>query len=119
MRGRRWEGCCISWVSIPSYSPQPFPAQEAKQAKSSPPLFSDGEFDLDCGVTDIRLYGDDHITPNTKQVEHITKRLKSAPGLILSVGLTRAYASSPDFSPVHWLQVNNIHLQDDPLWQLG
>ena len=81
--------------------------------------FSDGDYVLDCGVTDIRLYRDDHVTPDTKRVERVAKRLKSATGLILSVGLTRPYASSPDFSPVHWLQVNNIHLQDDPIWQLG
>ncbi|HXH09492.1 MAG TPA: hypothetical protein VNP04_06995 [Alphaproteobacteria bacterium] len=82
-------------------------------------VFTDGNLDLDCGVTDIRLYGNDHVTPNTKEVERITKRLKSSAGLILSVGLTRPFAGSPDFPPVHWLQVNNIHLRDDPAWQLG
>ena len=82
-------------------------------------VFTDGEFDLNCGVTDIRLYGNDHVTPDTKEVERFAKRLKSSIGLIICVGLTRPYASSPDFNPVHWLQVNNIHLQDDPIWQLG
>ncbi len=81
--------------------------------------FSDGDFHLDCGVTDIRLYRDDHITPDTRLVEQIEKHLKGDVGLILSVGLTRPYASSPDFAPVHWLQVNNLHLQDNPTWQLG
>jgi hypothetical protein len=62
---------------------------------------TDGDLDLDCGVTDIRLYGDDHVTPNAKEVQRIAKRLNSSMGLILSVGLTRPYAGSPDFNPVH------------------
>jgi hypothetical protein len=34
---------------------------------------------------------------------------------ILAVGLTRAYQKSPKGPTRHWLQLNNIHLQDDPL----
>lgn len=79
---------------------------------------SDGAFFLDCGVTDIRLYGDDHITPHESVVEGVGRRLKEGVDVILSMGLTRAYASSGEFEPVHWLQVNNIHLADDPGWQL-
>lgn len=80
---------------------------------------SDGYSHLDLGVTDIRLYGADHVTPDTKIVRRVAKRLQGGSETILSVGLTRAYASSPDFNPVHWLQVNNVHLKDDPVWQLG
>lgn len=82
-------------------------------------MVKDGEFDLDLGVTDIRLYGDDHVTPNPEIVKRIAKRLVQDCGALLSVGLTRSFASSVDFSPVHWLQVNNIHLEDDPARQLG
>ena len=81
--------------------------------------FDDGDFFLDCGVTDIRLYGEDHVTPDDRMVRRIEKRLKSDEQVILSMGLTRALRSSPDFDPVHWLQVNNIHFEDDPTWQLG
>lgn len=80
---------------------------------------SDRYFHLDLGVTDIRLYDADHVTPDTKVVRRVVKRLQGGLETILSVGLTRAYASSPDFNPVHWLQVNNVHPKDDPLWQLG
>lgn len=80
---------------------------------------SDGHFHLDLGVTDIRLYGADHVTPDTKVVRRVDKGLQGGSETILSVGLTRAYASSPDFKPVHWLQVNNVHLKEDPLWQLA
>jgi len=78
----------------------------------------DGDFFLDCGVTDIRLYGEDHVTPDDRMVRRIEKRLKGDEQVILSMGLTRAYASSSDFDPVHWLQINNIHFKDDPTWQL-
>ena len=79
----------------------------------------DGDYDLDLSVTDIRLYQADHVAPNTDLVARIERRLNSDTGVILSVGLTRPFASSPDLPPMHWLQVNNIHLNDDPTWQLG
>jgi hypothetical protein len=37
---------------------------------------------------------------------------------ILGVGLTRRYHPSPDQPERHWLQVNNLHVAADPLWQL-
>jgi hypothetical protein len=79
---------------------------------------TDGVFSLDCGVTDIRLYSDDHITPDESAVKKVARRVKDGVEVILSMGLTRAYASSADFDPVHWLQVNNVHLEDDPTWQV-
>jgi len=81
--------------------------------------FNDGDFYPDCGVTDIRLYGNDHVTPNEALVQHIARRLQSNVAVVLSVGLTRAFKSKPEFDPVHWLQVNNIHFEDEPTWQLG
>jgi hypothetical protein len=80
---------------------------------------SDGTFELDLGVTDIRLYDDDYVTPNSKLVEQVTRKLQTDTRTILSVGLTRPFAPSPDMAPVHWLQVNNIHFQEASIWQLG
>lgn len=80
---------------------------------------TDGVLDLDLGVTDIRLYGADHVTPAPRTIDRVARRLADGESVILSVGLTRASASSPDFAPVHWLQVNNIHLESDPAWKLG
>jgi hypothetical protein len=40
-------------------------------------------------------------------------------GTVLSVGLTRKFRSSDQYEPRHWLQVNNIHIQEDPAWLLG
>jgi len=79
----------------------------------------DGDFDLDLSITDIRLYQSDHVTPNADLVSRIDQRLKSGADVILSVGLTRPFASSTDLSPMHWLQVNNIHLEENLTWLLG
>jgi hypothetical protein len=37
--------------------------------------------------------------------------------VILSVGLTRPWRKQEDTAERHWLQVNNVHLQDNPLWR--
>jgi hypothetical protein len=79
---------------------------------------TDGEFYLDLGVTDIRLYQHDHVTPDNKVVELVTRQLASQNDVVLSVGLTRPFKGS-EREPVHWLQVNNIHLKENPIWQLG
>ena len=80
---------------------------------------TDGEFYLDLGVTDIRLYQDDHVTPDRRIVERVAHRLTSQNDVILSVGLTRPFAKIDEQEPLHWLQVNNIHLKENPVWQLG
>jgi len=79
---------------------------------------TDGKFYLDLGVTDMRLYQDDHVTPDRRVVERVARRLTSQDDAILSVGLTRPFAKTNEQEPVHWLQVNNIHLKENPLWQL-
>jgi hypothetical protein len=102
--------------------PKPYPSlyirRRSDRADQVRMQFTDGTFNLDCGVTDIRLYGNDHVTVNDQIIEDISQRLSDVP-VILSIGLTRAYASRPDFDPIHWLQVNNIHLENDPTWRLG
>ncbi len=79
----------------------------------------DGQFRVDAGVTDLRLYGTDHVTPDAKLVRTAAEWIRRSAGLVLGVGLTRKYRASADAPELHWLQVNNVHLQDDPLWQLG
>jgi len=80
----------------------------------------DSEFGLlDLGVTDIRLFGKDHITPYPTVVKSVAMCFDEGVNVILSVGLTRPYSSSGNFPPVHWLQVNNIHLENNPAWVLG
>ena len=79
----------------------------------------EGPWDLDLSVTDIRLYGPDHVTPDHAVVRRTAERLRKTAETILSVGLTRPRAGPNDPREIHWLQVNNLHLQDDPCWRLG
>jgi len=71
---------------------------------------------LDLGITDVRFFEDDFITVNEAAVNSFQDRINSGVPLLLSVGLTRA--TVPENDPVHWLQVNNLHLRDDPTWNL-
>lgn len=80
---------------------------------------TDGEAACDAPVTDLRLFGPDHSTPDVARVREVAERIRRSKGVILSVGLTRQYRPTPDAPPRHWLQVNNVHLREDPAWQLG
>jgi len=74
---------------------------------------------LDLAVTDLRLYTQDGATPDRSMVDEIGERLKRRVPALLSVGLTSPFAGVSGTSPLHWLQVNNIHLADNPCWQLA
>jgi hypothetical protein len=80
---------------------------------------TDGELYVEAPVTDLRLYGEDHYRPQVSKVEEVQQKIRTSQGLILSVGLTRAFAAAPDQPPVHWLQVNNLHFQEQSVWRLG
>ncbi|MGH3088338.1 MAG: dual OB domain-containing protein [Rubrobacteraceae bacterium] len=69
----------------------------------------------DLSVTDLRFCEEDHKTPRKSLISHFQKELKAGTGVILSVGLTRPWRKEGDAVARHWLQVNNIHLEDDPL----
>ena len=79
----------------------------------------DGELRADAGVTDLRLYGPDHATPDATMVLGVANWIADSKSVILGVGLTRKFRPSDDADYSHWLQVNNIHLQEDPVWQLS
>jgi len=81
--------------------------------------FSDGQLRADAGVTDLRLYQADHATPDPDLVRGVAKWIADSEDVILGVGLTRKYRVSEQADYFHWLQVNNIHLKEDPTWQLG
>jgi len=68
-------------------------------------------------VTDLRLCEDDHSTVRVELVQRVQDRIRQGVGVILGVGLGRAWSQADDDKERHWLQVNNLHLQDDPLWQ--
>jgi hypothetical protein len=81
--------------------------------------FTSGHYEFELSVTDIRLYGPDHVTPDPEIVQRVADRLQAAPSVILGVGLTRPFRGESDETARHWLQVNNIHFEDDPGWRLG
>ena len=74
---------------------------------------------VDLSVNDLRLYEKDHRTPRQDLASSVQSRLAAGVEVILGVGLTRPWRKRGDTDELHWLQVNNIHLKDAPLWQLG
>ena len=82
-------------------------------------LLSDGSSTVDLPVNDLRLYGDDQQTPKEDAVDDVNDRMNKGIGLILSLGLTRTWQKPDDTTPRHWLQVNNLHLEDNPTWAVG
>ncbi len=81
--------------------------------------FQDAELAVRAGVTDIRFYSDDHLTPRRDLVERAARRLEQPGGVILGLGLTRPFATLPDGDPLCWLQVTNLHFEKNPGWELG
>lgn len=80
---------------------------------------SDGRIEADAGVTDLRLYGVNHSTPDRDKVRAVARRIQCSDDVILGLGLTRKFRPSATADYVHYLQVNNIHLKEEPTWQLG
>ena len=81
-------------------------------------LIRDGAFTFDLSVTDLRLCDTDHRTPRIDLVERIDAQMRSGVRVILSVGLARPWQHPDDTVERHWLQVNNIHLEDGAVWLL-
>lgn len=77
----------------------------------------DGQLHVDVGVTDLRLFCSDHISVNETMVERVERRLQGTGPVLLGMGLGRAFAPpSEKGSARHWLQVNNIHFEENPIW---
>ena len=79
---------------------------------------SDGEIHADAGVTDLRLFQEDHATPDSDLVRGVAKWIHDSDCVLLGVGLTRKFRPSEQHDYFHYFQVNNIHLKEDPVWQL-
>lgn len=105
-------------VLVPRGQPRLFVATKSDGHESVRMHLSDGDLVLDLSVTDLRLTTDDGSRPDVERVRAVAERLRRRVPVLLSVGLTRPFASRPGEEPVHWLQVNNLHLEDDPAWRL-
>ncbi|MCC6178715.1 MAG: hypothetical protein IT305_25695 [Chloroflexi bacterium] len=73
---------------------------------------------LDLSVTDLRLYDEDG-RADERRAAKLEERIARGAGVVVGVGLTRAFRARADLEPLHWLQVNNLHLEDDPTCSLG
>jgi hypothetical protein len=66
-------------------------------------------------VTDVRFVEADHKTIKTELVADVSARMQRGVGVILMLGLARAFQKSEDDCERHWLQVNGICMVDRPL----
>jgi hypothetical protein len=78
-----------------------------------------GEHAFNVPVTDIRLYAADHVTPCEATVHRLVDQLAAEPRVLVSVGLSRPYRKTAGDPPRHWLQINNVHLSENPCWTLA
>ena len=111
-------GCASLGVLIPRGQPRLSLGTKPDGRSVVRMALSDGSMSLDLSVTDLRLYADDGSRPDVGTIRDVADRLARGVPALLSVGLTRPFAARPDEPPLHWLQVNNIHLADDPAWRL-
>jgi len=76
-------------------------------------LVTDKCGNLNLSMTDLRFYQDENYAVNEDLVKAVQAELRREQEVLLSVGLTRAFARRGDTGR-HWLQVNNIFLHDNP-----
>jgi hypothetical protein len=85
-------------------------------------LLQIGDHEFSLPVTDLRF---SKLHPSGSRwlfhrdlVDDVNARIADGVPVILSVGLSRPFQRNGTDGARHWLQVNNIHLKDDPLWGL-
>lgn len=74
---------------------------------------------LSVAVTDVRFYNPNKSSwqLNMNKVKLVKNMLQDGSKVILGLGLSRAKAFNEDEEATHWLQVNTIHVESNPLWQ--
>jgi hypothetical protein len=118
----QWEGSCTidvgeGYASLGCLAPEEEPWLYVDHRGAIRMVLECTTPSADLAVTDLRLYEKDHKTPRVGLVTDVQRRIKSGVEIILSVGLSRAWRKQNDTAERHWLQINNIHLEDDPLWR--
>lgn len=71
---------------------------------------------LSLPVTDLRFFEPDG-SFRAVAVRVIAERLRAGERFLISVGLTRAWTRPGEEEPAHWLQVNNLFPEIEPLWE--
>jgi hypothetical protein len=101
--GLRSLGCY--WAREPHIEVRPSPGGRRVRF-----CFTDNGRRFDVPVTDIRCFEADHVTPSAPSVAEFQRVLQWHERALTSIGLSRAYRKNPEDPPLHWLQVNNVHL---------
>ncbi len=76
--------------------------------------FSEDGHQFSAAVTDIRMFDDDHVTPNSTRIKRAAETIAIQPELLVSIGLSRPYRRTGDQIPQHWLQINNVFPAPSP-----
>ena len=103
-------------VSLGCIAPKRAPTLAIDRFDRIRALVADEASYFDLPVTDLRLYENDYQSPRERLVENVGERLARGVPVIVSVGVTRPFAAREGEPALHWLQVNNLHLEDDPAW---
>jgi hypothetical protein len=72
---------------------------------------------LSLPLTDLRVYDLESNAVDERHLELLRNRVRRRRDVLLSVGVGRPWARKGG-ELRHWLQVNNVHLDDNPLWPL-
>ncbi len=75
-----------------------------------------GDFNPYLSVTDFRIYKADQ-SPRQAVVSRLIRQL-SKDRVLICVGLARSWTKPGDTEARHWLQVNNLHFESDPLGEV-
>ena len=103
-------------ASLGCIAPKRAPALAVDRFDRIRALLADENAFHDLPVTDLRLYENEHQFPRQEVVDNINERLARGVPVIVGVGVTRLFAASQGEPALHWLQINNLHLEDDPTW---
>jgi hypothetical protein len=69
---------------------------------------------LDLSLTDARYFRDEFTRPDEERVRQAQDAISAGAEVLLGVGVGRPFASAEGQLAVHWLQVNALHLADNP-----
>jgi len=77
-------------------------------------LFEEEGHPFSVAVTDIRMYCDDHITPERDAIRTMQELVASQPELLVAIGLSRPHRATDVQQACHWLQINNLFPEPGP-----
>jgi hypothetical protein len=108
--------CPARRVGLAIRPPTPFNDRPQVRVHIEPgAIDSAGNGRKDLPVTDIRFYRDGYTTACEQTALDAGLRIAGSKRVLLALGLTRPFAKG-DGPPMHWLQVNGVFPDMDPLW---